>query len=57
MENLNNGMELVFRYYGRSLNKAKYPLTPRDVVMETDVQNNTKELENNVKLQGCPSYL
>ena len=55
-ENLNDGMECVFRYYGRSLNQSKDPLPPRDDVMEFDVLNNTKELENNLK-GGFPSCL
>ena len=50
-------MEWVFRDYGRSLKQAKDPLTHRDDVMEFDVRNNTKELEKNLKLKGCPSYL
>ena len=56
-EDLNNGMEWVFRDYGRSLKQSKYPLPPRDVVMEFNVQTNTKELEKNLKIQGCPSDL
>ena len=36
-EDLNDGMEWVFRDYGRSLNQEKHPLTPRDDVMGFDV--------------------
>ena len=52
-EDLNDGMEWLFREYKRSLNQEKYPLPPRDDVMEFYVQTNTKELENIIKLQGC----
>ena len=44
-----------FRYYGISLNQAEDPLTPRDDVMEFDVQTNTNGLENNLKLHVFPS--
>ena len=50
-------MEWVFRDYGRFLNQAKCPLPHRDYVMEFDMQINTKKLERNIKLQGCPSDL
>ena len=50
-------MEWVLRDYGRSLKQSKDPLPTRDDVMEFDVQTNTKELEKNIKLQGCPSDL
>ena len=56
-EDLNYGMEWVFRDFGRSLKQAKDPLQPRDDVMEFNVQTNTKELENNLKLQGWPNDL
>ena len=32
-------------------------LTPRDDFMEFDVRSNTKELERNLNLQGCPRDL
>ena len=51
-EDLNNVMEWVFRDYGISSNQEKYPLPHRDDVMECDLQNKTKELEKNLKLQG-----
>ena len=54
-EDLNDGMEWVFRYYGRSLKQKKDPLPPRDNLMEFNVRTNTKELEKKLKLQGCPS--
>ena len=57
MWELNDGMEWVFRYYGRSLNQAKESLPPRDDVMEFYVRTNTKDLEKNMKLLGCPSDL
>ena len=57
MEDLRDGMEYVFRDYGRSLKEEKNPLPSRDNVMQFDVRNNTKELENNLNLQGCPSNL
>ena len=56
-EDHNDGMEWVFREYGRSLKQAKDPLPPRDDVMEFDVQSNTKESGKNIKLQGLPSEL
>ena len=37
-EDLNVGMERVFRDYRRSLNQAKDPLTPGDDMMEFDVK-------------------
>ena len=40
-----------------TFNQAKYPLPYRDYVVEFDVRTNAKELESNLKLQGCPSYL
>ena len=48
-------MEWVFIDYGISLKQAKDRLPPRDDVVKFDVRTNTKELENNIKLQGCPS--
>ena len=51
LEDLNDGMEWVFRDYGRSLNKSKAPLQPRYDVDEFYVQTNTKELDKNLKLQ------
>ena len=57
MEDLNDNTEWVFRDYMRFLNQSNDPIPPRDDVMEFDAQNNTKELENNIKLQGCPSDL
>ena len=56
-EDLNDGMEWVFRDYGRSLNQEKYILPPRDGVMEFEVRTNTKHSEKNLKQQGCSSYL
>ena len=50
-------MEWVFRDYGRSLNRSKYPIPPRYDVMEFYVKTKTKDLENNLKLQGFPSDL
>ena len=50
-------MEWVFRDCGRLLKQAKDPQPTRDDVMEFDVQTNTKELDNTLKLQGCPSDL
>ena len=50
-------MEWEFRDYRISLNQAKDPLPSRDNVMEFVVKTNTKELDNNLKLQGCPSDL
>ena len=47
---LNDRMEWVFRCYGRYLKQEKYLLPPRDDVMEVDVQNNTEELDKNLKL-------
>ena len=47
----------MFRFYGGSLKQAKDLLPHRDYVMEFDVQTNTKELEKNLKLKGCPSDL
>ena len=40
-----------------SLKQSKEPLPPIDDVMEFNMINNTKELEENLKLQGCPSDL
>ena len=56
-EDLNDGMEWVFRDYGRSLNQEKYPLPHRDDLMEFVVRSNTKELERNLNLRGCPRDL
>ena len=56
-EDLNDGVEWVFRYYGISLKQSKDPLPPRDDVMEFYFRANTNELEKNLKLQGCPSDL
>ena len=56
-DNLNDGMEWAFRDYGISLKQANDLLPPRDAVMEFDVQNNTKDLEKNLTLQGCPNDL
>ena len=53
-EDLNNGMECVFIYYGRSLKQKKYPLPPRDDVMEFNVKTNTKMLENIFNTTGLP---
>ena len=39
------------------LKSKKYPLPPRDNIMELDVKTNTKELEKNLKLQVCPGDL
>ena len=50
-------MEWVFIDYGRPLKQARDPLPPRYDVMKFDVQTNIKELEKNLKLQGCPSNL
>ena len=50
-------MECVLRDYVVSLKKVKYPLPPRNYVMEFDVLTNTKEFEKNLKLQGWPSDL
>ena len=41
-EYLNDGIKWVLRYYGGSLKQAKYPLPPRDDVMEFNVRTNTK---------------
>ena len=41
-EDLNDGMEWVFRDYRRSFKHSKNPIPPRDSVMEFDVQTNTK---------------
>ena len=57
LQERNDGMELLFRYYGRSLNQAKESLPPRDDVMGFYVRTNTKDLEKNMKLLGCPSDL
>ena len=40
-----------------TLKASKGPLPPRDDVVEFYVQTNTKELEKNLKLQGCLSEL
>ena len=48
-------MEWVFGDYGRSLKKKKDPLPPRDGMVEFDMRTNAKELEKNIKLQGCTS--
>ena len=52
-DSLNDGMEWVFRDYGRSLKQEKYPLPPRDYVVGVYVHTNSKELEKSLKLQGC----
>ena len=45
----------MFRDYGRLLNQKKYPLPTRDDEVDFDVRIDSKEFENNIKLQGCPS--
>ena len=50
-------MEWVFRDYRISLKQETDLLPTRNDVVEFDVKTNTKELENNLKLQGCPSNL
>ena len=50
-------MEWVFKDYRRSLNQSKEPLPPRDDVVGFYVMTGTKELEENLKLQGFPSAL
>ena len=50
-------MEWVFRDYGRSLKQTKYPLPYMEDVLEFDVRTNTKDLDNNIKLQGSSSDL
>ena len=57
MEDLNDGIEWVFRYCDRYLNKAKNPLPPRDNAVEFHVRTDTKELNNNLKLHICSSDL
>ena len=42
----------MFRDYGISLKEEKDTLPPREDVVEFDVRTNTKDLENNKKLQG-----
>ena len=49
-EDLHDGMEWVFRGYGRYLKKSKDLLLPRYNVMKFYVRTNTKELDNNLKL-------
>ena len=56
-EELNDGMEWVFRYYRRLLNQTNEPLSSRDDIMELGVLPNTNGLEKNLKLQGFPSDL
>ena len=41
----------------KALKTSKGTLPPRNDVAKFDVKTNTKELENNLKLQGCPSNL
>ena len=50
-------MEWVFRDQWVSLKQANNPLQPRDNMVKFYVQNNKKDLEKNLKLQGCPSDL
>ena len=50
-------MEWMLRDYGISLKQTKDPLPPRYDMMEFDVWTNTKELEDNLKIQGYPSDL
>ena len=56
-EDINNGVEWVFRDYWTPLKKSKDPLPPRDDVVKFYVKNNAKELDNILKLQGCRSVL
>ena len=46
-EDLNYGMEYVFRDYRRFLKQTNDPLPPRYGMMEFDVRTNTKELGKN----------
>ena len=57
LEDLNDGLEWVFRDYGIYFRQVKDTLPPRDDVREFLVRNNTKYLENNLKLQRLPSDL
>ena len=57
MEDLKDGIIWVFRDYRIFLKKKKDPLSPRDDIMEFDVQTNTKKLEKNLKLQVFPNDL
>ena len=50
-------MKWVSRDYVRSLRQVNDPLTPRDDAVKFYVHTNEKELEKNLKLQSCPSYL
>ena len=50
LEDLNDGMECLFRDYGRSFKKKKDPLQPRDDMMEFYVKTYTNELDQNLKL-------
>ena len=49
-DNLNNGMEWVFRDFFIYLNRAKDPMTSMDNVVECDVSNDSKELEKSLKI-------
>ena len=53
-EDLNSGMEWVFRDYGRSLKQKNNPLPTREYMIKCDVQTNTKEREKNPNYRFFP---
>ena len=47
----------MFRSYGRSVNKSKDPLSPKNDVVDLDVRTDTNNLDKNLKLRVYSSVL
>jgi len=52
-----DGMELLYKEFGRSLPKAVAPLGPRDDVVKFDASVQSDELERNLRWHSCPEDL
>ena len=50
-----DGMELLYKDYGKSLRKQKKPLPPRDDIIVFDPKLHQEELEKNLKWGECPT--
>ena len=50
-----DGMELLYKDYGKSLRKQKKPLPPRDDIIVFDPKLHQEELEKNLKWGECPA--
>ena len=52
-----DGLDYLYKNYGKSLRKQHAPLPPRDNVIEFDIRQDPTELECNLNLHGCPKPL